>query len=641
MTAKTLVERATDTGDYTNLCVVLRGVGTADLQVLLVADEIGRWSIPGGHVKNNETNAEACQREVKEETGLAVEVQPLIWAAHAARKIPSNIFYAVAEGDSELKPGGGDVTKAIWVPLDKLGELNGTDRLVIHVAANRVHNPQQLVDDAVEMAESLGFAVGNVTAPPPPVPGIYLKLFGSAAVDCANHLAEWALNLRWPTTTVTTALCESSQTALERAAGTRRLTPMLESLLLISDALWRYESRIAPGLAKGEIVLEIGPELDMQRLLKRGMPDDLLENLIRRLPLPVATFRVTDQLDLNELQVLKDVVEQMKNPDGPLAEAENPVNCTNCGHTFNSAKVPEAGMGYVKCPVCNAPVVEQPIDPDDPEVNINYLAGGEYTCPHCCRVYDDGLQRCGADDCPGTQPNQMESIESNDQKFDADEPKSNIKRYTPDITSMMEIFDIDIMADDIGYAYVFRHRENEAPVIFFTAPQRGVAGIDDCENWIRQRWEQQGELNAEEASELTDDSSARSNQTESVDDPEAFVRNFVDKNLGTTFLIHRSGDNSVYADKPFRHDYIVYSNDDPNETTRTFEGYLRKQGEQWLAYTKEAGYPDEAYDADGNYIEPEDRPVHPDEPNVAAIGQFDTPEAGAYELYRLNRCSGS
>ena len=178
--AEMLTDRATDTGDQTNLCVVLSGAGEAGLKVLLVADEKGRWSIPGGHAKDTESHAEAAVREVSEETGLTVEVQPLMWADHAARKIASNVFYAVVDGEPALQPGGGDVTKAIWVGLNDLGSLNGTDRLVVQVAANRVHNPQGIVDDAVEVAESLGFAVGNVAAPPPVTAGIYVKRNGKS-----------------------------------------------------------------------------------------------------------------------------------------------------------------------------------------------------------------------------------------------------------------------------------------------------------------------------------------------------------------------------------------------------------------------------------------------------------------------------
>jgi 8-oxo-dGTP diphosphatase len=311
MSAEQLIKRMTDTDDQSNLCVVLRPSETG-LEALLVADEIGRWSLPGGHAKDYETHAQACQREVKEESGLDVEPEPLFLASHAARKIPVTLFYALVDPGTESRPGGGDVTKVRWAPTNDLGDLNGTDKLAIEVAANRIHNPQDIVDAEVEIAEQLGYAVANVTAPPKTVSGIYFRLNGKASVSFARRLSEWTVSLNWPTTVIVNGLFESTQSALKRASLRRKLTPVLDCLLHASDALWRYESAVAPALAQGHIVIETGPEIDGQRLLERGLEPEIWQVVSERIPKPIAVFTVGEEFNLMEFQALKDSVEDLK-----------------------------------------------------------------------------------------------------------------------------------------------------------------------------------------------------------------------------------------------------------------------------------------------------------------------------------------
>jgi len=313
MNATQLLERLTGaTDDKTNLCVVLRSHAGA-LEALLVADELGRWSIPGGHANGNETAAQACEREVREETGLSVEVQPLLWTEHVARKIPANVFYAVVTGGDEIKPGGGDVTRVWWAPVNDLGaHLNGTDRLVVRVAANRVHDAQAVVEEAAMTAAMAGYATANVAAPCLSLPGHYIQLSGPAATSCAQQLEQWCVERQWPVSLVRAALYESTKEAVQRAHRQLRLTPMLEALLHTSDTLWHYEQAVVPQLRAGRIVLEVAKPDESARLLQRGLAKDILWELQQRVPAPTLFSHVEEATAKDLLLALKNGLEALR-----------------------------------------------------------------------------------------------------------------------------------------------------------------------------------------------------------------------------------------------------------------------------------------------------------------------------------------
>lgn len=44
--------------------------GPTDVEILLIADSKGRWTIPKGHIEEGETARQAAEREIREETGL-------------------------------------------------------------------------------------------------------------------------------------------------------------------------------------------------------------------------------------------------------------------------------------------------------------------------------------------------------------------------------------------------------------------------------------------------------------------------------------------------------------------------------------------------------------------------------------------
>ncbi len=103
----------------------VRGIVTDEQgRVLLVRHAYGnrRWYLPGGGVSGQETAAEGVVREVREETGLEVEIKKLVgvylWTNAYKR---DHIFvFACDRIAGELRVQKGEIAEAGWFALDAL-----------------------------------------------------------------------------------------------------------------------------------------------------------------------------------------------------------------------------------------------------------------------------------------------------------------------------------------------------------------------------------------------------------------------------------------------------------------------------------------------------------------------------------------
>ena len=115
------------------------GVVVDDGKVLLVRRRYeplkGHWSLPGGMVEIGETLEAALTRELLEETGLVVDVGPVIEVFdritpdedHRIRYHFVLIDYLCWTGGGALRAGS-DVDAAIWADPDNLAEYSLTDK---------------------------------------------------------------------------------------------------------------------------------------------------------------------------------------------------------------------------------------------------------------------------------------------------------------------------------------------------------------------------------------------------------------------------------------------------------------------------------------------------------------------------------
>jgi ADP-ribose pyrophosphatase YjhB (NUDIX family) len=108
--------------DTDRLLLVLRGHAPA----------AGTWSLPGGRVEADESDAAALRREVAEETGLQVEVGPLVGTVE--RDGPGGATYLIHDYACTVAGGalvaGDDAADVCWVADAAVADLECSPGLV-------------------------------------------------------------------------------------------------------------------------------------------------------------------------------------------------------------------------------------------------------------------------------------------------------------------------------------------------------------------------------------------------------------------------------------------------------------------------------------------------------------------------------
>ncbi|NOT11373.1 MAG: NUDIX hydrolase [Methylococcaceae bacterium] len=136
-------------------------------QVLLIqrnkAPASGYWSVPGGRLEPGESLAEACRREVKEETGL--DVAPTTIVAVVDRRLEGFhyviIDYLALLSDEKSQPpiAHSDVSDARWVNVDQISAydlVEGLEEIILRTFAlfsksvhGGLHDPNQTDKDYI------------------------------------------------------------------------------------------------------------------------------------------------------------------------------------------------------------------------------------------------------------------------------------------------------------------------------------------------------------------------------------------------------------------------------------------------------------------------------------------------------------
>jgi ADP-ribose pyrophosphatase YjhB (NUDIX family) len=124
-------------------------------QVLMIkrnqAPALGLWSIPGGKQEAGESLAEACKREVAEETGLDIEVKHIVAVVERRQE---GFHYVIVDFWADLLSEAGavpiargDVAEARWLGLDELADfilVEGLLAIIQRAVCLRVQDPSAL-----------------------------------------------------------------------------------------------------------------------------------------------------------------------------------------------------------------------------------------------------------------------------------------------------------------------------------------------------------------------------------------------------------------------------------------------------------------------------------------------------------------
>ncbi|MCX7796665.1 MAG: NUDIX domain-containing protein [bacterium] len=111
-------------------CIAYRKNGK--IYLLMILDRFGYWTFPKGKVEDDESLEKTAVREVKEETGIDVEIERYLGETHyrythsERGNIDKTVYWFLAKAVSfDIFPAYGEITRAEWIELESAKKLCG------------------------------------------------------------------------------------------------------------------------------------------------------------------------------------------------------------------------------------------------------------------------------------------------------------------------------------------------------------------------------------------------------------------------------------------------------------------------------------------------------------------------------------
>ncbi len=100
----------------------------------------GHWSFPKGHVEGDETEIETAKREILEETGIEVNLDPTFreTVTYSPRKdtVKVVVYFVAKAKNTDFVPQEDEISEIKWVEIDRAGQVLAyeNDRSIVNKA---------------------------------------------------------------------------------------------------------------------------------------------------------------------------------------------------------------------------------------------------------------------------------------------------------------------------------------------------------------------------------------------------------------------------------------------------------------------------------------------------------------------------